>query len=87
MKSGMTKVAALSASAALLSMGIVSTVGAKTAHASTPTYTIAYQGPLSGGNAQLGLNMKYGVQLAINKWNATKGAAFKLALATGDDQR
>ena len=24
-----------------------------------PTYIIAYEGPLSGGNAQLGLNMEY----------------------------
>ena len=36
-----------------------------------PTYVIAYEGPLSGGNAQLGLNMEYSVELAINNANAT----------------
>ena len=37
-----------------------------------PTYTIAYEGPLSGGDAQLGLNMKFAVALAINQANAGK---------------
>jgi len=44
-----------------------------TSHAK-PTYTIAYEGPLSGGNAQLGLNMAYAVQVAIA--NANKGKTF-----------
>ena len=39
-----------------------------------PTYIIAYEGPLSGGNAQLGLNMEYSVELAINQANATGDA-------------
>ena len=50
-----------------------------------PTYTIAYEGPLSGGNAQLGLNMKYAVELAINQANAGTSAfgtlPFKLKFA------
>jgi branched-chain amino acid transport system substrate-binding protein len=56
---------------------------------SGPTYTIAYEGPLSGGNAQLGLNMKFAVQLAINQANAgsTFGKLpFKLKFASQDDQ-
>lgn len=51
-----------------------------------PTYKIGYQGPLTGGNAQLGLNMKFAVQLAVKNWNATAGRKFNLALVTGDDQ-
>ena len=41
-------------------------------HPSTtkPTFDLAYEGPLSGGNAQLGLNMAYAVQYAINQANA-----------------
>ncbi|HVW79622.1 MAG TPA: branched-chain amino acid ABC transporter substrate-binding protein [Mycobacteriales bacterium] len=56
---------------------------------SEPTFTIAYQGPLSGGNQQLGLNMSYAVKLAINQANAgtTFGTLpFKLAFAQEDDQ-
>lgn len=37
---------------------------------STPSYTIAYEGPLSGGNKQLGLNMEYSVELAVQLANA-----------------
>jgi branched-chain amino acid transport system substrate-binding protein len=58
-------------------------------NSSEPTFTIAYQGPLSGGNQQLGLNMSYAVKLAINQANAgtTFGALpFKLAFAQEDDQ-
>jgi branched-chain amino acid transport system substrate-binding protein len=53
------------------------------------TFTIAYQGPLSGGNAQLGINMVGGVQLAINQANAGKTFGtlpFKLAFQKEDDQ-
>ena len=53
------------------------------------TYTIAYEGPLSGGNAQLGLNMKYAVQLAINEANSGKSFGtlpFKLKFSSQDDQ-
>jgi branched-chain amino acid transport system substrate-binding protein len=60
-----------------------------TSHSSKPSYTIAYEGPLSGGNAQLGLNMKFAVQLAI-KW-ANEGKTFgklpfKLNYTEQDDQ-
>lgn len=51
-----------------------------------PTFTIAYEGPLSGGNAQLGLNMKFGVQLAINDANASGSLPFTLKYAEADDQ-
>jgi branched-chain amino acid transport system substrate-binding protein len=51
-----------------------------------PTFTIAYQGPLSGGNAQLGLNMKFSVQLAVDEANAKGDLPFKLAYTESDDQ-
>jgi branched-chain amino acid transport system substrate-binding protein len=55
--------------------------------AKVKTYTIAYEGPLSGGNQALGLNMLYAVELAIAQWNAHKGDPFKLtAVQKLDDQ-
>jgi len=71
-------------------VGVASAASATTTrpHA-TPTYTLAYEGPLSGGNAQLGLNMKYAVQLAINQANAGKTFGklkFKLKFSAKDDQ-
>ena len=79
-------VAAVSSSALLLmavpAVGIASASGAAT----KPTFVIGYEGPLSGSNAQLGLNMVYAVQLAINNANATGKLPFKLALAKYDDQ-
>jgi branched-chain amino acid transport system substrate-binding protein len=65
--------------------------GAATTHSvahSTKTYTIAYEGPLSGGDQQLGLNMEYAVALAIKQANsgATFGKLpFKLAFTPEDD--
>jgi branched-chain amino acid transport system substrate-binding protein len=57
---------------------------------STPTFTIAYEGPLSGGNQQLGLNMKYAVELAINQANDGTSQfghlPFKLQFKAEDDQ-
>jgi branched-chain amino acid transport system substrate-binding protein len=50
------------------------------------TYTIAYQGPLSGGNAQLGINMNNGVELAIEQANATGDLPFTLEAEKADDQ-
>ncbi len=70
---------------ALPAVGVASASGA----AGVPTYTIGYEGPLSGGNQQLGLNMIFAVQLAINNANAGKTFGrlpFKLKLAQYDDQ-
>jgi branched-chain amino acid transport system substrate-binding protein len=87
MKLRLNKTVAAVASSALLLMavpavGIASASGA----ASTPTYVIGYQGPLSGGNQQLGLNMVFAVELAINQANATHKLPFTLQLKTYDDQ-
>ena len=55
-----------------------------------PTFDLAYEGPLSGGNAQLGLNMAYAVQYAVNEANSGKSAfgnlPFKLVYIAKDDQ-
>lgn len=87
MKLRLNKTVAAVASSALLLMavpavGIASASGA----APKPTYTIGYEGPLSGGNQQLGLNMVFAVQLAINQANASGKLPFKLTLKTYDDQ-
>lgn len=54
------------------------------------SYTIAYEGPLSGGNQQLGLNMQYAVQLAVNQANSGSSAfgklPFTLKFSKQDDQ-
>ena len=55
-----------------------------------PTFDLAYEGPLSGGNAELGLNMAYAVQYAINQANAGKSQfgplPFTLKYVAKDDQ-
>ncbi len=48
-------------------------------------YTIAYQGPLSGDNAQLGINMDNGVQLAIEQAKAKGDLPFDLSFVNSDD--
>lgn len=77
------------ASLGLLALGGAGVASASTGHGGVPTYAIAYEGPLSGGNAQLGLNMEYSVELAINQANAgvTFGKLpFKLKFVSADDQ-
>ncbi|RBY93721.1 branched-chain amino acid ABC transporter substrate-binding protein [Blastococcus sp. TF02-8] len=50
------------------------------------TYKIAFQGPLSGDNAQLGINEVNGVQLAIDQANESGDLDFTLELVKADDQ-
>ena len=52
----------------------------------TPTYTIGFEGPLSGANAQLGINEEYGVELAVDQANADSSLGFKLQLTKSDDE-
>lgn len=68
-------------------------VGASSANAAAPhakpLFIIAYEGPLTGGNAQLGLNMDYGVRLALNEANQGKSFGklpFSLEYLGKDDQ-
>jgi len=49
------------------------------------TYTIAYQGPLSGDNAQLGINMDNGVKLAVEQANKKGDLPFTLNFTDSDD--
>jgi branched-chain amino acid transport system substrate-binding protein len=49
------------------------------------TYTIAFEGPLSGDNQQLGINEVNGVQLAIEEANKDTSLGFKLKLLKADD--
>lgn len=49
------------------------------------TYTIAFEGPLSGDYQQLGINEVNGVQLAIDQANAKGDLGFKLKLMKADD--
>jgi branched-chain amino acid transport system substrate-binding protein len=87
MKLRLNKTVAAVASSALLLMAVPAVGIASASGASAkPTYTIGYEGPLSGGNQQLGLNMVFGVQLAINQANASGQLKFKLKLRTYDDQ-
>jgi branched-chain amino acid transport system substrate-binding protein len=53
---------------------------------SNATYKIAFQGPLSGDNQQLGINEVNGVQVAIEQANKSGNLGFKLALLKADDQ-
>ena len=81
------KTAALVASSALVLMAVpaIGFASASTASAK-PVYVIGYEGPLSGGNAQLGINMKWGVELAIQQANASGKLPFTLQAAWYDDQ-
>ncbi len=49
------------------------------------TYTIAFEGPLSGDNAQLGINEVNATQLAISQANAKGDLGFTLKLLKADD--
>lgn len=49
-------------------------------------FTIAYQGPLSGPNAQLGINMENGVKLAIKEANESGDYDVTFEYASGDDR-
>lgn len=52
---------------------------------SNATYTVGFQGPLSGDNAQLGINEVNGVQLAVDQANQKGDLPFKLKLLKSDD--
>ncbi|MGI8760512.1 MAG: branched-chain amino acid ABC transporter substrate-binding protein [Jatrophihabitantaceae bacterium] len=50
------------------------------------TYKIGFEGPLSGANAQLGINEEYGAELAVDQANASGKLAFKLQISKSDDE-
>ncbi|WP_194891288.1 branched-chain amino acid ABC transporter substrate-binding protein [Catenulispora pinisilvae] len=51
-----------------------------------PTLEIGVQGPLSGANQALGLNIDWGVKLAVQQENAKGDLPFNLAVKEADDQ-
>jgi branched-chain amino acid transport system substrate-binding protein len=65
--------------------GGLSGSGGSGSGSSSDTYTIAFQGPLSGDNQQLGINEVNGAQLAIDQANASGNLGFKLKLLKADD--
>lgn len=50
------------------------------------TYRIAFQGPLSGDNQQLGINEVNGAELALDQANESGDLPFTLELVKADDQ-
>ena len=74
----------------LASLSGAAFANAKHQATTTPTFALAYEGPLSGGNAQLGLNMEYTVEYAIQAANSGKSAfgklPFMLSFTAKDDQ-
>lgn len=77
---------------ALVAVGLVSALslsacgGSSSSSSGKPVVTIGFQGPLSGDNAQLGINGKNGVQTAITEANKKGNLPFTLKLQTSDDQ-
>jgi branched-chain amino acid transport system substrate-binding protein len=59
--------------------------GGGTGSGGKKTYGLAYQGPLSGDNAQLGINMDNGVKLAVEQANAKGDLPFTLKFSNSDD--
>jgi branched-chain amino acid transport system substrate-binding protein len=58
---------------------------ATSASAATKTYTLAYQGPLSGGEASTGIDEQNGVKYAIKVWEAAN-PGIKINLVSVDDE-
>ena len=83
----LTKIGALVTAGTLALSGVtVSVVSTAGAAAKLPTYTIAFQGVLSGATSALGINESRGVQLAIKDWNANKNRKFNVQFIQVDDQ-
>jgi branched-chain amino acid transport system substrate-binding protein len=61
------------------------TSGATSPGGNEPTYTVAFQGALSGDNQQLGINEINGVELAIEQATAKGDLGFKVKLLKSDD--
>lgn len=94
-KQSWVKIAAVGAAAALVltacsnSKKTTSTTGttggSSSANASGKTYKIGFEGPLSGDNAQLGINEVNAVKLAVDQANSSGSLPFKLVLEQSDD--
>ena len=67
--------------AAALALGVTTATSAS----AVKTFTIGYQGPLSGGEASTGTDEQNAVKYAIKLWEA-KNKGFKIKLVSIDDQ-
>ena len=76
------KASAAIVAALALSLGAFA---ATSASAATKTYTLAYQGPLSGGEASTGIDEQNGVKYAIKVWEAAN-PGIKINLVSVDDE-
>ncbi|MDH6134571.1 branched-chain amino acid transport system substrate-binding protein [Kitasatospora sp. MAA4] len=72
--------------AGVLALSACSSSKSSSSGGGKPTYTIGFQGPLTGPNAQLGINIDYGVKLAVQQANAKGDLPFTLKVAEADDQ-
>jgi branched-chain amino acid transport system substrate-binding protein len=61
------------------------TSAASSGAASNLTVKIGFEGPLSGDNAQLGINEVNAVQLAVDQANSSNSFGFKVTLVKSDD--
>jgi branched-chain amino acid transport system substrate-binding protein len=87
MKLRYSRIAAAVAAGTLVLTGATISLGSNAfASAKLPTYTIAAQFALSGGDAGLGIPEVDGVKLAVADWNANPKRKFNVKLVTGDDQ-
>jgi branched-chain amino acid transport system substrate-binding protein len=68
------------------SSGSSSSGGGLGSSGSGQTYKIAFEGPLSGDNQQLGINEVNAAQVAIDEANKSGNLGFKLQLKKADDQ-
>jgi branched-chain amino acid transport system substrate-binding protein len=60
--------------------------GSKSESGGKPTYSIGFEGPLSGDNSGLGINEDNGLKLAVDEANAKGDLPFKLTVDDADDQ-
>jgi len=85
LKNRLNKTVAALATGALLLVAVPVAGFASAGAATKPVYVIGYEGPLTGPANQYGLNEVYGLQLAVNQWNANN-LPFTLEVKQFDDQ-
>jgi branched-chain amino acid transport system substrate-binding protein len=74
-----------SASGGLSGSSAAASGGGSSCNGTGTTYKIGYEGPLTGDNKQLGINMINAVNLAVDEANAAKNLCFQLAVLQSDD--
>jgi branched-chain amino acid transport system substrate-binding protein len=73
------------ASGGLSGGGASASSGGGSCNGTGTTYKIGYEGPLTGDNKQLGINMINAENLAVDEANAAKNLCFQLAVLQSDD--